>query len=77
MTNRLDRLEKRNLIRRLPNPDDGRGLDIELTDEGRRLVDRLIGEHVAKEQQMLEPLSQRERDQLQRITRKLLAHLTS
>ena len=77
MTNRLDRLEKRGLIRRLPNPNDRRALDIELTDEARELVDRLIGEHVANEQQMLEPLSESERKQLVRITRKLLAHLSA
>ncbi len=76
MTNRLDRLEKRGLIRRLPNPKDRRALDIELTDQARELVDRLIGEHVANEQQMLEPLSESERRQLVRITRKLLAHLS-
>jgi DNA-binding MarR family transcriptional regulator len=76
MTNRLDRLEKRGLIRRLPNPADRRALDIELTDEARELVDELIGEHVANEREMLEPLTESERVQLVRITRKLLAHLS-
>lgn len=77
MTNRLDRLEQRGLIRRLPNPADRRALDIELTETARELVDRLIGEHVANEQQILEPLSESERRQLVRITRKLLAHLSA
>lgn len=77
MTNRLDRLEQRGRIRRLPNPNDRRALDIELTGEARELVDRLIGDHVANEQQMLEPLAQGERQQLVRITRKLLDHLGS
>ena len=76
MTNRLDRLEQRGLVRRLPNPDDRRALDIELTGEGRRLVDALVADHVANEEEMLSPLTQRERDQLVRITRKLLAHLS-
>jgi DNA-binding MarR family transcriptional regulator len=75
MTNRLDRLEERGLVRRIPNPDDRRGLDIELTPKARRLVDDLVGEHVAREQRMLEPLSATERRQLEAITRKLLAHL--
>jgi DNA-binding MarR family transcriptional regulator len=39
-------------------------------------VDVLVAEHVANEQEMLEPLTARERDQLVRITRKLLAHLS-
>lgn len=76
MTNRLDRLEQRGLVRRRPNPEDRRGLDVELTEEGRELVDRLVGEHVAGEQDMLAPLSATERAQLVRITRKLLAHLS-
>jgi DNA-binding MarR family transcriptional regulator len=75
MTNRLDRLEQRGLIERLANPNDRRGLDVQLTPEGKRLVDDLVGRHVENEEQMLAPLSARERDQLVRITRKLLAHL--
>ena len=75
MTNRLDRLEQRGLIRRRPNPADRRGLDVELTAKGRKLTDRAIAEHVANEQAMLAPLSPTERDQLARTLRKLLAHL--
>ncbi len=77
MTNRLDKLEARGLVRRIPNHDDRRSLAVELTAAGRRMVDRLVGEHVANEQQMLSGLSEREREQLTRLTRKLLAHLTS
>ena len=75
MTNRLDKLEARGLVRRLPNPDDRRGLAIELTKEGRDLVDRLVGEHVDDEREMLSALGDRERAQLAAIMRKLLAHL--
>lgn len=75
MTNRLDRLEERGLIERLPNPSDRRGLDVRLTARGTRLADDLVGGHVENEKQMLAPLSAREREQLERITRKLLAHL--
>jgi DNA-binding MarR family transcriptional regulator len=77
MTNRLDNLEQRDLVRRVPNPDDRRGLMVELTEEGRHLVDNLVGEHVANEEQMLSALSGREREQLTRILRKLLDHLES
>ena len=35
MTNRLDRLEAEELIRRLPDPDDRRGVIVELTPKGR------------------------------------------
>ena len=75
MTNRLDRLEQRGLIKRLPNPNDRRGLDIELSAEGRRLVDEAIVAHVANERQMLSVLSKRDRADLIRITRKLIDHL--
>ena len=36
MTNRLDNMERRGLIRRLDDPDDRRGVIIELTDDGKR-----------------------------------------
>jgi DNA-binding MarR family transcriptional regulator len=75
MTNRLDKLEARGLVRRIPNPQDRRGLAVELTAAGHKLVDRLVDEHVANEEQMMSALSGREREQLDRLTRKLLAHL--
>jgi DNA-binding MarR family transcriptional regulator len=34
VTSRIDRLERRGLVRRLPDPDDRRGVIVELTDEG-------------------------------------------
>jgi DNA-binding MarR family transcriptional regulator len=75
MTNRLDKLEARGLVRRTANPDDRRSLAVELTEAGRRMVDELVGEHVANEERMLSALSRREREQLTRLARKLLAHL--
>ena len=75
MTNRLDKLERNALVRRIPNPDDRRSLAIELTGKGMTLVDALVGEHVANERQMLSALSTREREQLKRILGKLLVHL--
>jgi DNA-binding MarR family transcriptional regulator len=75
MTNRIDRLEGRGLVRRVPNPGDRRGLGVELTASGLALVEDMVGRHVANEQEMLAPLSARERDALVRATRKLLAHL--
>lgn len=75
MTNRLDQLEKRGLIERSPNPDDRRGINVQLTGAGFALVDGLIAEHVANEERMLAPLNRRERAELAALTRKLLAHL--
>jgi DNA-binding MarR family transcriptional regulator len=75
MTSRLDKLERRGFVRRLPHPDDRRSLHVELTAEGGRLVDRLVGEHVENEREMLAGLNAREREQLSRLLRKLLSHL--
>jgi DNA-binding MarR family transcriptional regulator len=77
MTNRLDKLEARSLVRRIPNATDRRSLAVELTDAGARLVNSAVDEHVANEEQMLSGLSAREREQLTRLTRKLLVHLES
>ena len=59
----------------MPNPDDRRNLDIELSDEGVRVVDQMVEVHLANEKEMSAPLSRREREQLVRLTRKLFAHL--
>lgn len=75
MTNRLDRLEERGLVERLPNPTDRRGMDVQLTAKGRKLVDDLIPEHVRREEEILGVLGPRERGQLDRLMRKLLAGL--
>src|ERR671926_34073 len=49
MTNRLDRLEKAGLVRRLPDPDDRRGVLVELTPEGVASIDAAVAEQAAKE----------------------------
>lgn len=77
MTNRLDRLESMGLVERIPNPEDRRGMDVQLTREGLRLIDAIVPEHLENERAMMEPLSDREREQLDRIMRKLLAHLAT
>lgn len=75
MTGRLDRLEKRGLIRRVPNPEDRRGMDVELTPEGRSLADELATTHVENEERLMSGLTPDERRALEKIMRKLLAHL--
>ncbi len=44
LTATLNRLEQRGWIDRQPDPDDGRGRLVIITDEGRRFSERLIGE---------------------------------
>src|SRR5690348_2124316 len=52
-TKRLDRLEAAGLIERRPDPQDRRGLLIELTTAGRELIDASVADHVATEARLL------------------------
>lgn len=47
VTHTAARLERRGWVRRTPAPDDGRGVVLELTDEGRRAIERVARVHVA------------------------------
>jgi DNA-binding MarR family transcriptional regulator len=44
VTNAIDRLESQGLVRRAPNPRDGRGTLAEITPAGRRVAERATGE---------------------------------
>jgi DNA-binding MarR family transcriptional regulator len=72
MTHRLSGLEKAGLIRRIPDPEDGRGLLVELTSKGVDLVDQVTPEHLANEHRLLASLSQEEQTTLIELLRKLL-----
>jgi DNA-binding MarR family transcriptional regulator len=72
MTHRLSGLERAGLVRRVPNPQDGRGLFVELTRKGISLVDRVAPGHLANERSLLAGLSEREQDALADLLRKLL-----
>ncbi len=71
MTNRLDRLEKRGLIKRTMNPDDRRGLRVALSDEGFALADEMLVSHVETEERMLSALTGAERSQLRTLLTKI------
>jgi DNA-binding MarR family transcriptional regulator len=72
MTAVIDRLERRALVRRLPNPDDRRGSLIRLTTDGRAAVDRAMARHVEAEHALVASLSRRERNELIPLLRSLL-----
>jgi DNA-binding MarR family transcriptional regulator len=46
MTSRLDRMEEAGLVARLPDPSDRRGVLIELTPKGRKVIDAAIDAHL-------------------------------
>jgi DNA-binding MarR family transcriptional regulator len=73
MTNRIDRLEKVGLVERRPNPADKRGTLVALTAGGLRLIDTIIGLHVANQHSIISGLDAREQEQLSQLLAKLLA----
>ena len=72
MTNRLDQLEQAGLVKRLPNPDDRRGVLVELTPKGRRLHQEAIGVQAEKEAMLAEALTNREKTQLNDLLRRVM-----
>ena len=56
-TFRLDRLEQRDLIRRVPSAHDKRVIMVELTAEGRALIDEVMAAHLKQEAARLTLLS--------------------
>jgi DNA-binding MarR family transcriptional regulator len=75
MTNRLDRLEAAGHIRRIPDPRDRRGVLVELTEQGERQIDAAVTEQAAREVDVLSALPAAELRQLNKLLRKVLAHL--
>jgi DNA-binding MarR family transcriptional regulator len=75
MTDRLDRLERAELIQRRPDPTDRRGKLIALTPAGRRVVDETITKHVANEVRLLSVLTNAEQEKLNALLKKLIAGL--
>ena len=72
MTARLDRLEEAGLVRRRPDPEDRRGLKIELTDAGRRKYQEAIGAQAEKEAFVAAALTDQEKDELNALLRRLM-----
>ena len=71
MTNRIDRLVERALVRREADPDDGRSILVILTDDGKTRVDAAITRLVDAEAVLLDSLSRGDRDRLAALLRKL------
>ena len=72
MTNRLRRLEVAGLVKRMPDPDDGRGLLVALTAKGHRAIDEAVDAHTANEHRLLAALTPPDRELLADLLRRLL-----
>jgi len=72
MTNRLDRMEAAGLIRRLADPSDRRGTLVEPTEAGHAAWDQAVGTMARREAMSAAVLTEREREQLHGLLRKLM-----
>jgi len=72
MTNRIDRLESRGLVRREPDATDRRGVRVVLTDPGRSAVDDAMSDLLAREHTLLASLDTADRQALAGLLRVLV-----
>jgi DNA-binding MarR family transcriptional regulator len=75
MTNRIDRLEQAGLVRRVADPDDRRGVLVELTDAGRQAWDDSVSAQAQKESLIAAALSEDEKRELNALLRRLMIEL--
>lgn len=73
MTNRIDRLAKKGLVERLPDPSDRRGVLVRLTDEGQDRADQALAGLLDQERAILAELSRAQRGELAALLRQLTA----
>ncbi|MBO1803993.1 MarR family winged helix-turn-helix transcriptional regulator [Leucobacter ruminantium] len=71
MTNRIDRMTERGLVRRLTDPNDGRGVLVEMMPLGQTLVDAAMTRLSDAEERMLGSMPRSERDRLAALLRRL------
>jgi DNA-binding MarR family transcriptional regulator len=73
MTNRIDHLEQRGLVRRRPDPADARSVRVQLTAAGRRRVDAALVDLAARENAILGALDDDARANLADLLRRVVA----
>ncbi len=72
MTNRLDRLEQAGLVRRVPDPQDRRGVLVEPTKAGHAAWDSAVAAQAEYEKLIASALSDQEKEQLHNLLRRLM-----
>lgn len=71
MTYNVDKLEKKDLIKRIPSQEDRRVIYAELTVKGRALFDQIFPQHTASVQQMMGVLSQNQKEETIQLLKRL------
>jgi DNA-binding MarR family transcriptional regulator len=77
MTNRLNHLERRGLVRRKVDLDDARSMRVRLTAKGRRRVEGALKDLVVREDALLGGLTDRQRSTLASLLKIVVAPLDS
>lgn len=77
MTNRLNHLEQRGLVRRKPDPKDARSVRVRLTSDGRKQVERALKDLVVKEDALLGGLDSDQRSVLAALLKVVVAPFDS
>lgn len=72
MTRRIDYLEHAGLVTRVADPEDRRGVMVELTSDGQVLVDDLAEAHLNNERSLISSLTLEEQETLATLLKKLL-----
>ncbi|MDN5768980.1 MAG: MarR family transcriptional regulator [Humibacillus sp.] len=75
MTNRVDRLERRGLVGRRPDPGDRRGVLVRLTTAGRDVVDAAMADLIEQEKSLLSQLPTADQARLAALLRAMLVPL--
>jgi DNA-binding MarR family transcriptional regulator len=75
ITSRLDRLERRDYVKRTRHPSDRRGVLVSLTDAGRKVLEQAVAADATGEQELLSALTKEDRRALAAQLKKWLAAL--
>jgi DNA-binding MarR family transcriptional regulator len=75
MTSRIDRLERRGFVKRVPDASDRRGVLVELTDAGRKVLEEAVAANTRSERALLGDLSKKQVGELSKLLRSMLANL--
>jgi len=67
----VDKLEKKGLVERQPNPNDRRASNVVLTEEGRALFDEIFPKHVATISENVSFITNEEKEQLIHLLKKI------